>query len=110
MTKRAIVFESDKLIFIKIYISFQEIKSTNILDSNLRVETSMKNGIVQRSDAMEDYIYVPFSSGSSGAKAQVVTKIVLKETKAGFNIQGEKNINYTNFSKYCYLIFKNTIQ
>lgn len=50
----------------------------------------MKNGIVQRSEAMEDYTYIPFSSGSSGAKAQVVSKIVLKETKPGFNIQGKK--------------------
>ncbi|XP_077288489.1 apolipophorins-like [Arctopsyche grandis] len=78
-----------------IYNPNAEIKSTNVLDSNLRVETFIKNGVVEKSEAIEDYLYMPFSTGSSGAKAQVTTKLQLKDSKHGYNIQASCVQPYT---------------
>lgn len=54
------------------------VKSTPLLNGDYNSEQRInKNGIIQASQVTEEYSLVPFSNGNNGAKARVVTKLVL---------------------------------
>lgn len=60
------------------------IKSTPLLNGDYTNEQHInKNGIIESSQVTEQYSLVPFTNGEAGAKAHVITKLQLKETKAG---------------------------
>lgn len=52
-----------------------EIKSNPFLQGEYRAELKLKNGIPQVITVDEDYLYVPFSNGDKGAKANVHTQL-----------------------------------
>ncbi|XP_053619006.1 apolipophorins isoform X2 [Plodia interpunctella] len=54
-----------------------EIKNTQVLQSNLNVESKVNNGIPEKVAATEEYLYKPFSIGENGARAKVYTKLTL---------------------------------
>ncbi|XP_023030403.2 retinoid- and fatty-acid binding glycoprotein apolipophorin [Leptinotarsa decemlineata] len=57
-----------------------EIKSSPILDGEYNAKLKVKNGILDQATAVENYLYVPFSVGKQGAKAQVTSKLQFKGT------------------------------
>lgn len=60
------------------------IKSTPLLNGDYTNEQRInRNGIIESAQVTEEYSLVPFTNGEAGAKAHVVTKLTLKETKAG---------------------------
>ncbi|RVE54932.1 hypothetical protein evm_000299 [Chilo suppressalis] len=54
-----------------------EIKSSQVLQSVLNVESKVNNGIPEKVAANEEYLYKPFSVGENGARAKVHTKLTL---------------------------------
>ncbi|XP_060534250.1 apolipophorins [Cylas formicarius] len=54
-----------------------EVKSSPILNGNYRAKLRIKNGILDQATVTENYLYVPFSVGDNGAKAQVTSKLQL---------------------------------
>ncbi|XP_066149050.1 apolipophorins isoform X2 [Euwallacea fornicatus] len=57
-----------------------EIKSSPILTGDYSAALKVKNGILDQASVTEDYLYVPFSVGKNGAKAQIVSKLHLSGT------------------------------
>ncbi|XP_013192546.1 apolipophorins isoform X2 [Amyelois transitella] len=54
-----------------------EIKNSQVLQSNLNVESKVNSGIPEKVEATEEYLYKPFSVGENGARAKVNTKLTL---------------------------------
>uniref|UniRef100_A0AAR5QJT3 Vitellogenin domain-containing protein n=1 Tax=Dendroctonus ponderosae TaxID=77166 RepID=A0AAR5QJT3_DENPD len=52
-----------------------EIKSSPILNGDYSANLKVKNGILDQATVTEDYLFVPFSVGKNGAKAQIVSKL-----------------------------------
>ncbi|XP_050302966.1 apolipophorins [Anthonomus grandis grandis] len=52
-----------------------EIKSSPILNGDYSATLKIKNGILDQATVSEDYLFVPFSVGKNGAKAQVISKL-----------------------------------
>lgn len=59
------------------HLLLQEIKSTQVLQSVLNVESKVNNGVPEKVAANEEYLYKPFSVGENGARAKVHTKLTL---------------------------------
>ena len=57
-----------------------EIKSSPFLQGDFTSEQRLKNGILDVAVVNENYLYVPFSAGDSGAKVRVHTKLTLTGT------------------------------
>ncbi|KAJ8950746.1 hypothetical protein NQ318_011239 [Aromia moschata] len=57
-----------------------EIKSSPILNADYNAKLRIKNGILDQANSVEKYLYTPFSAGTNGAKAQVVSKLQLAGT------------------------------
>lgn len=57
-----------------------EVKSSPILDGDYKAKLRVKNGILDQASAVENYLYVPFSVGNNGAKAEVVSTLRLVGT------------------------------
>ncbi|CAH2098987.1 unnamed protein product [Euphydryas editha] len=66
-----------------IYNPNSQIKSTQILQSILNIESKVNKGIPEKVSAVERYLYKPFSVGENGARAEVNTKITLTGTSQG---------------------------
>ncbi|KAL0810218.1 hypothetical protein ABMA28_011000 [Loxostege sticticalis] len=60
-----------------VYNPTAEIKSTQVLQSVLNVESKVNNGVPEKVAANEEYLYKPFSVGENGARAKVHTKLTL---------------------------------
>lgn len=59
------------------------IRSTTFLNGDYNVEQRIKNGILESAAANEVYNFVPFSSGSAGAQAKIVTLLTASGSSAG---------------------------
>lgn len=57
-----------------------ELKSSPILNGDYKAKLEVKGGILNQATIVEDYLYVPFSVGNNGAKAQVNAKLQLVGT------------------------------
>jgi len=57
-----------------------EIKSSPLLSADYSANLRVKNGILEQATVSEDYLYVPFSVGKNGAKAQIAGKLHLTGT------------------------------
>ncbi|XP_066261681.1 apolipophorins isoform X2 [Euwallacea similis] len=57
-----------------------EIKSSPLLNGDYSAVLKVKNGVLDQATVTEDYLYVPFSVGKNGAKAQIVSKLHLSGT------------------------------
>ncbi|XP_072946075.1 apolipophorins [Epargyreus clarus] len=66
-----------------VYNPTAEIKNTQILQSNMNVESKVNNGVPEKVTATEEYLYSPFSVGENGARAKVHTKLTLSGTAQG---------------------------
>lgn len=60
-----------------------DIKTSPILNGKIESESKFKNGALQSVEMQENYIFLPFSTQTHGAKAKVVTKMNLKKTASG---------------------------
>ncbi|CAG9854324.1 unnamed protein product [Phyllotreta striolata] len=52
-----------------------EIKSSPILNGDYNAKLRIKNGILNQAQVVETYLYVPFSVGKNGARAEIVSKL-----------------------------------
>lgn len=52
-----------------------EIKSSPLLNGDYSANLRIKNGVLDQATVTEDYLYIPFSVGKNGAKAQIVSKL-----------------------------------
>uniref|UniRef100_W4VRP6 Putative apolipophorin n=1 Tax=Corethrella appendiculata TaxID=1370023 RepID=W4VRP6_9DIPT len=59
------------------------IKSTPFLNGEYNSDMKIKNGILDSVVSIEEYSYLPFSTSDAGARAKVVTKFTLKDSKQG---------------------------
>lgn len=60
------------------------IKSTPLLNGDYAVEQQInKQGVIASAKLTEDYVFTPFSTVNSGARARVVTTLTLKNQGAG---------------------------
>ncbi|CAH0764921.1 unnamed protein product [Diatraea saccharalis] len=66
-----------------VYNPTAEVKSTQVLQSVLNVESKVNNGIPEKVAANEEYLYMPFSVGENGARAKVHTKLTLTGKSQG---------------------------
>ncbi|KAL4704767.1 hypothetical protein ACJJTC_016888 [Scirpophaga incertulas] len=66
-----------------IYNPSAGIKSSQVLQSVLTVESKVNNGVPEKVAANEEYLYKPFSVGENGARAKVHTKLTLTGTTKG---------------------------
>ncbi|XP_028142993.1 apolipophorins isoform X2 [Diabrotica virgifera virgifera] len=57
-----------------------EIKSSPILNGDYSAKLRIKNGILNQANVIENYLYLPFSVGKSGAKAEINSKLHLVGT------------------------------
>lgn len=57
-----------------------EIKSSPLLNGDYDANLNVKNGILDKATIVEHYLFVPFSVGKNGAKAQVTSKLQLAGT------------------------------
>ncbi|CAG9770462.1 unnamed protein product [Ceutorhynchus assimilis] len=77
-----------------------EIKSSPLLNGDYNSLLKIKNGILDQATVTEDYLYVPFSVGKNGAKAQVVSKLQFigtsKEAANGANVKEPRSIIFEN--------------
>lgn len=61
-----------------------DIKSTPLLNGDYAIEQRInKQGVIESVKLTEDYVFTPFSTVSSGARARVVTKLALNNQAAG---------------------------
>lgn len=66
--------------FTTVFDTNSEIKSSPILNGDYSSKLQVKAGILDQATIVESYLYVPFSVGKNGAKAQVTTKLHLTGT------------------------------
>ncbi|XP_050357243.1 apolipophorins [Nymphalis io] len=66
-----------------VYNPSAQIKSTQLLQSILNIESKVNNGVPEKISAVEQYLYRPFSIGENGARAEVNTKLTLTGTAQG---------------------------
>lgn len=59
------------------------IKSTPLLSGDYTSEQTIKNGILEKVNSTEEYIFVPYSTGVASVRAKVLTKLTLKSQNAG---------------------------
>lgn len=78
------------------------IRSTALLNGEYSVEQRIKNGILESSVVTETYNFIPFTSGSAGAQAKIVTLLTASGSSAGPSIP-------INKPKSSSIIFENPI-
>ncbi|XP_026318173.1 apolipophorins-like [Hyposmocoma kahamanoa] len=69
-----------------------EIKNSQVLQSNLNVESKVNSGVPEKVSATEEYLYKPFSVGENGARAKVHTKLTLTGKTGGAAGSGNCNM------------------
>ncbi|KAF7279304.1 hypothetical protein GWI33_007437 [Rhynchophorus ferrugineus] len=57
-----------------------EFKSSPLLKGDYQSVLKLKNGVVDQATVTENYLFIPFSVGQSGAKAQITSKLQLAGT------------------------------
>lgn len=57
-----------------------EIKSSPILNGDYNAKIRIKNGILNQAQVVENYLYIPFSVGKNGARAEITSKLHLAGT------------------------------
>lgn len=80
-------------------------KDTNIMKAQMKVDTILRNGIVEKVEAQEEYLYRPFSVGNQGATTSVTSKLTLKETNKG-TIQSTSKL-LSSQKHFYYICIKN---
>lgn len=60
-----------------IFNMHSEIKSSPVLNGEFNSKLRIKDGILEQANTVENYLFVPFSVGKNGAKAQVTSKLHL---------------------------------
>lgn len=88
--------------FIKgIFNEASGIKSTPVLNGDYTLEQKIKNGILDTVTLTEQYVYLPFSTQNTGARAKVVTKLTFVNTETNEAPQPQKpkerTLLYQNF-------------
>lgn len=66
--------------FSTVFNLHSEIKSSPILSGDYNAKLRIKDGILESANAVENYLYIPFSVGKNGARAQVTSKLHLTGT------------------------------
>nr|QWT69540.1 apolipophorin [Harmonia axyridis] len=76
-----------------------KVHSSPVLDSYLTIKQKIKAGVLDSANVVENYLFVPFSVGQSGAKATVESNLVLTGTghdKSSTKCQVPKSIIFEN--------------
>ena len=58
-----------------------DVKSSPLLGSSYEMEQKFKNGVLEYAEVTEEYDYFLYTSGKTGAKARIITKLSYQSTE-----------------------------